>query len=124
MGALPRVPRCGVRAPRLARRPAADLVRPLALLERPVLEVSVEGVALHHQAPAQDRRRGPRRHLVPFPGRVVGLVQVDPRIVLAMPVSSSTMSASEPTASAPLRGYRPMIFAALVEIMSTKCAGE
>ena len=35
-------------------------------------------------------------------------------------VSSNTMSASEPTARAPLRGYSPMIFAALVETSPTK----
>ena len=33
------------------RRPAAHFVRHLALEERPVLEVAVEGAAFHHHAP-------------------------------------------------------------------------
>src|ERR1700759_3708842 len=57
-------------------RPAADLVRHLALQELAVLEVAVEGAVVDDHMAALDGDRGPRRHDMVLPRRVVGLVQV------------------------------------------------
>src|SRR4051794_16149010 len=56
--------------------PAAYVVGDLALLKLPIPKVSVEGAVLHDDLAAQDGDCRPRRHHVPFPWRVVRLVQI------------------------------------------------